>query len=595
MLIRTPSRRVETVLSDDVNQSRPSSLRAFLSEGVFWARDALPRVGLAGSRSASLHRGTEQPLRHRANYRELRRFTWLRWLGTVGSIFILIAGIGSGATPVVGNAFWETPLGSFLGRMLVASTIVTFVGIGMLVTAWLGVGAFVFAGARSRVTTVNTPMLMRAFAAWVLPIVFTAPLFTQDIYSYLAQAAIVERGLDPYSAGPVDLLGPNDPLARSVPLIWSHSPSPYGPTALSFAWVIAKLTGDGVIASVFLHRFVAIASLFVVAWALVHLGRRCGVSPQFTLWLGILNPLVLLHLVGGIHNEALLLALLLSGMELCLRAIHGPAQAAKPDSLPESGRLHSSSNSLADGSSVTPRRAWAFYIAGIVLISLAGMVKVTGFVALGFAGMWLARKFGSSWVAVVKSAVVTATVAATTAVVVSVGTGLGFGWITAQGGAATVRSWMSLTTLLGIVSGFFGRLLGLGDISDSALVFTRGIGVILVGLWMLRMLLATFRGRIHPLGGYGLSMFALVILFPVVHPWYLLWAIVPLSAWANRGQFRTAVVVYSAIFSFVILPRGLGLPPATVAQIYLVALLFFVAVMFVIVAYSTRSKVFRLH
>nr|WP_120492504.1 polyprenol phosphomannose-dependent alpha 1,6 mannosyltransferase MptB [Corynebacterium lactis] len=549
---------------------------------------------MAGSRSASLHRGTEQPLRHRTNYRELRRFTWLRWLGTVGSIFILVAGIGSGATPVVGNAFWDTPLGSFLGRMLVASTIVTFVGIGMLVVAWLGVGAFVFAGAKSRVTSVNTPMLMRAFAAWVIPIVFTAPLFTQDIYSYLAQAAIVERGIDPYSAGPVDLLGPNDPLARSVPLIWSHSPSPYGPTALSFAWAIAKVTGDGVIASVFLHRFVSIVSLFVVAWALVNLGRRCGVSPQFTLWLGILNPLVLLHLVGGIHNEALLLALLLSGLELCMRAIHGPARGMAPDGLPEPGSL-AHPHSLDDASSVPAWRPWSLYVAGIVLISLAGMVKVTGFVALGFAGMWLARKFGSNWLAVVKSAVLTAAVAGATAVAVSVGTGLGFGWITAQGGAATVRSWMSLTTLLGIISGFFGRLLGLGDITEAAMAFTRGIGIVLVGAWMLRMLLATFRGRIHPLGGYGLSMFVLVILFPVVHPWYLLWAIVPLSAWANRVQFRTAVVVYSAVFSFVILPRGLGLPPSTVLQIYLLALLFFVAVMFVVVAYATRSKVFRLH
>ena len=127
------------------------------------------------------------------------------------------------------------------------------------------------------------------------------------------------------------------------------------------------------------------------------------------------------------------------------------------------------------------------------------------------------------------------------------------------------------------------------------MLFTRGIGVALVAAWLLRMLLATFRGRIHPLGGYGLAMFALVILFPVVHPWYLLWAIVPLSAWANRVQFRIAVVLYSAIFSFVVLPRGLGLPPGTVAQIYLLALVFFVAVMLVILAYSTRSKVFRLH
>lgn len=592
-LIRMPFRRVQSVVCSDVNSMPRNRLRSSISENAQLVRDAIPKIGLAGSRSATLHQGSEEPLRHRINYRELRRFTWLRWLGTLGAIFIMVGGIGAGATPVVGNAFWNTPLGLVLGRMLVATTVVTFVGIGLVVAAWLGVGAFVLAGVRTRVTAVTMPMLMRTYMAWVIPLVFTAPLFTQDIYSYLAQAAIVERGMDPYSAGPVDLLGTNDLLARSVPLIWSHSPSPYGPTALTVAWLIAKITGDGVVASVFLHRAVAIVSLFFVSWALVQLARRCGVSPEFTLWLGTLNPLVLLHLVGGIHNEALLLALLLVGLELCMRAVHGSIHELAPDEPPQPGPIGLIAN--RQGVQLGSRRAWELYAVGIVLITLAGMVKVTGFVALGFAGVWLARKFGNTWRAIAASAIITGFIAAVTGVVVSLGTGLGFGWITAQGGAVSVRSWMSLTTLLGILAGFFGRLLGLGDISDSALLFTRGIGAIVVAAWMLRMLLATFRGRIHPLGGYGLAMFVLVILFPVVHPWYLLWAIVPLSAWANRVQFRIAVVIYSAFVSFVVLPRGLSLPPGTVFQIYLLAIVFFAAVLGALLTYSTRSKVFRLH
>ena len=35
-----------------------------------------------------------------------------------------------------------------------------------------------------------------------------------------------------------------------------------------------------------------------------------------------------------------------------------------------------------------------------------------------------------------------------------------------------------------------------------------------------------------------------MLLFPVVQPWYLLWAIIPLAAWATRPGFRmTAIVV----------------------------------------------------
>lgn len=562
--------------------TRPVSETQRRGGAAHWIIDALPRIGRAGSRSASLHHGVESPLAFRVDHRELRRFTWLRWLGTLGALLILVGGVGAGATPVVGNVFWETPIGSMLGRMLISTTIVTFTGIGMLITAWLGVGAFVASGARTRVSSVDTGMLVRTFAGWVLPLIFTAPLFTQDIYSYLAQGAVVDRGMDPYAAGPVELLGAEDPLARSVPLIWSNSPSPYGPTAMVVAWGISALTSDAVLPSVFLHRAVAVASLYVVAWALVRLALRCGVSPQFALWLGVLNPLTLLHLVGGVHNEALLLALLLGGMEVCLVALHGKPVPGVPDAPVE------------PGSPALSRGGWLLFAGGVALISLAGMVKVTGFVALGFVGMALARRFGFTTMSVVRAGVATAVMAGATVVAVSAGSGLGFGWITSQGGAATVRSWMSLSTLLGITSGFAGRVLGIGDVSDAALELTRGLGILLAAAWLLRMLWATFRGRIHPLGGYGLSMFALVLLFPVVHPWYLLWALVPLSGWANRPQFRWAVVAYSAVFSLTVLPRGLGLPPGTVLQIYLGSLAAFVIVMALIVEVSRRTKVFRL-
>ncbi|KKO81579.1 alpha 1,6 mannopyranosyltransferase [Corynebacterium xerosis] len=547
-----------------------------------WIIDALPRIGRAGSRSASLHRGTESPLAFRVDHRELRRFTWLRWLGTLGAILVLVGGVGAGATPVVGNVFWETPVGSMLGRMLISSTIVTFTGIGMLIAAWLGVGAFVASGARTRVTSVDTGMLVRTFAAWVIPLIFTAPLFTQDIYSYLAQGAVVDRGMDPYAAGPVELLGTEDPLARSVPLIWADSPSPYGPTAMVVAWAIAAVTDDAVLPSVFLHRAVSVASLYVVAWALVRLAQRCGVSPQFALWLGVLNPLTLLHLVGGVHNEALLLAFLLSGMELCLVALHGKPIPGTPD------------DPVEPRSPALSRNGWLLFAAGVALIAMAGMVKVTGFVALGFVGMALARRFGFTTMAVARAAAVTAATAAATIVAFCLASGLGFGWITSQGGAATVRSWMSLPTLLGISSGFAGRVLGIGDVSEAALSLIRGLGILLAAAWLLRMLWATFRGRIHPLGGYGLAMFAMVLLFPVVHPWYLLWALVPLSGWADRSQFRVAVVAYSAIFSLTVLPRGLGLPPGTVLQIYLGSIAAFVASMAIILAIAWRTKVFRL-
>lgn len=111
---------------------------------------------------------------------------------------------------------------------------------------------------------------------------------------------------------------------------------------------------------------------------------------------------------------------------------------------------------------------------------------------------------------------------------------------------------------MGVGAGFLGMLLGLGDHTEAILSFTRAVGVLVATGFMFRMLLATYRGSIHPIGGLGISTLVLVVFFPVVHPWYILWAVLPLAAWANRLIFRLTVVIYSAGMSFFVLPRALA-------------------------------------
>ena len=59
--------------------------------------------------------------------------------------------------------------------------------------------------------------------------------------------------------------------------------------------------------------------LAMIVWALPRLARRFGVPPVSALWLGAANPLVLFHLVVGVHNEGLAIGLMLVGLELALR------------------------------------------------------------------------------------------------------------------------------------------------------------------------------------------------------------------------------------------------------------------------------------
>lgn len=537
-----------------------------LLDGV---REELPRVGTAGSRSARLHGedgtkfdvGDEPDTPLALSLSQARKFFLLRWIGIVGALMIGLGGLGAGALPVVGNPFGGLPFGQLMGRMLVTSSALVLIGVGLIVIAWVLMAPMAGNQLRASSSTprhsITRTQVWGTFFAWTLPIIATAPLFTQDIYSYIANGSIVVQGMDPYSAGPVQLLGADNDLARSVPFIWANSPSPYGPVALGIAGIISVITSDSIVAAVILHRVASILGVIAAGWAISRLAVRCRVAPSSALWLGILNPLSILHLIGGIHNESIMLGFALVGMELALRGI---------DKLQASTSLSMSS--------AWP--AWLLIIGGGVLISAAGMVKVTGFTGLGFAGMALARFFAQrlnlkpylaiSSAAGILLAVLLATIAAFTVL-----SGIGLGWITGQGGAVSIRSWLSVSTDVGVASGFMGMMLGLGDHTEAILPVTRAVGIVVAAAFMVRMLFATFRGVMHPIGGLGVSTLVLVVLFPVVHPWYILWAIFPLAAWANRLFFRYAVIIYSAIMSFVVLPRGLGLPAGTVAQIYLTA------------------------
>jgi alpha-1,6-mannosyltransferase len=126
--------------------------------------------------------------------------------------------------------------------------------------------------------------------------------------------------------------------------------------------------------------------------------------------------------------------------------------------------------------------------------------------------------------------------------VVGWASGLGFGWMFTLGTANVVRSWMSPPTLLALGTGQVGILLGVGDHTTAILGLTRAMGVILIAILVSYLLLAVLRGRLHPIGGLGVALGATILLFPVVQPWYLLWAIIPLATWATRQGFRGTAI-----------------------------------------------------
>jgi len=270
----------------------------------------------------------------------------------------------------------------------------------------------------------------------------------------------------------------------------------------------------------------------LIVWAIPRLAGRCGVAEVSALWLGAANPLVIMHLVAGVHNEALMLGLMLAGAEFALRGI---SDIKAPRLLPTSWR---------------PGPDWeplGLLIAGSILITLSSQVKLPSLLALGFVTMALARRCGGNLRALAVAGGGMTALSLAVMAIVGWASGLGFGWIYTLGTANVVRSWMSPPTLLALGTGQVGILLGLGDHTTAVLGLTRAIGVLIITVMVSWLLFAVFRGRLHPIGGLGVALGVTVLLFPVVQPWYLLWAIIPLAAWATRTGFREAAILITLI------------------------------------------------
>ena len=179
--------------------------------------------------------------------------------------------------------------------------------------AWLYLGRSV----RRREEGTGTGRLLRIAALWAAPLIVCVPLFSRDLYAYAAQAQIAHAGLDPYSVGPVSLPGP---FLDEISGMWVDTPAPYGPLFLGLGRALATVTGDRVVTTVLAMRLLAVAGVLLTAKYLPRLARAAGGDPRVAVWLGIANPLVLVHFVAGGHNDALMIGLLVAGLTIAIEA-----------------------------------------------------------------------------------------------------------------------------------------------------------------------------------------------------------------------------------------------------------------------------------
>jgi len=144
-------------------------------------------------------------------------------------------------------------------------------------------------------------------------------LLSHDVYSYVDYARLgVRHGLDPYVHPPLG--APGDPAYAEV--TWTEATSAYGPLFTLLTYPLAWLPVG--LAVAVLKAVAALAVLGVTAIT-ARIAAWRGIDPLRTAAFVALNPLVLVHVVGGAHNDALtmLFAMLAVAAILSTRELSG--------------------------------------------------------------------------------------------------------------------------------------------------------------------------------------------------------------------------------------------------------------------------------
>ena len=189
------------------------------------------------------------------------------------------------------------------------SIVLLAVGGMLLVRAWLRLGQRVRVwGAAARKAT------LQAVVAWGLPMMFTVPLFSRDVYAYIGQGRLMVEGFNPYENGISAL---SNYFQLGADKMWTEAPVPYGQL---FLWI-----EQFVVWSTNVHPEAASCCSASPRWPGVvlcviyvpKLAELHGVNPHRALWLTAANPLFLTNFIASVHNDALMIGLALAGLYYC--------------------------------------------------------------------------------------------------------------------------------------------------------------------------------------------------------------------------------------------------------------------------------------
>ncbi|MEV7431830.1 polyprenol phosphomannose-dependent alpha 1,6 mannosyltransferase MptB [Nocardioides sp. NPDC092400] len=420
--------------------------------------------------------------------------------GVLGYVLVLLGGLVVSVLPV-SSPLDDLPLrhdtpGRLVGLVLVIG------GLGLGGHAWLELLRDVRRGAGAA----RMLLVHRATACWSLPLLLAPAMFSRDGWSYAAQGVMARIGVSPYEHGPGVLRGE---VVEAVDPMWLDTATPYGPLPLAWGAFAAGFTRepwDLVVA----HRLLALAGLALLAWAVPRLAAAAGRDPAYAAALVLPSPLVLAHGVAGLHNDLLMVGLMAAAL------------------------------------AVAVERHW---VLGAALGGAAAAVKLPGgLVCVAVALVALPAAAGPA--DRVRRLVAVAGVSGGVLVVIGLVTGLGVGWVHALGVPGVVRSPLSVTTQVGELLSWLQQLAGLPGPSPVEVLRLSGTVLALAVAAVCAMRAPTGRAS-TAVAVTGLVALATVVLGPVVHHWYALWALPFLAATRLGARAEAALVGFVGLAGLV--------------------------------------------
>ena len=352
-------------------------------------------------------------------------------------------------------------------------------------------------------------------AVWLIPLIMAPPLFSRDSYSYAAQGEMASKGINPYQYG-VNVLGENaNVYYNQVDKFWQYTPVPYGPVDLTISATIMDATNHVELFAILLLRLVmGVGGIVIAALFFPFIAKKVGVDPSTAFAFGILNPVTLLHVIGGIHNDGIMVGIMVAGIAL-----------AKMN-----------------------RK-----ILGICICALAALIKAPALLAAAFIGWnWPGRS--AKPLERFKYLSVSGALSLATMFIVTWLTGFGWGWLHNLNAPNAVINWLSPTTGLAKLFTRLIHLVGIDISSGTVLSIFRESGTVLSLALATYFLLSSHKNEW--IVSLGVAFLLVVMLSPVVQPWYLSWGII-LMSFSQRSRAKSIALALAIITTFYGLPSGL--------------------------------------